>query len=880
MFSKLIKQIRAGQFSGLTELPDYDFDEFCQELTQTISSFSDETLQNFFIWCSKNITIPQRVRLLLELIASKNVRIFQLLPLDVLFSGFEESHLGEVLFTAVNSDTQELANKLFSNIPGIDATTASHIIYVLAEKSEVMFLKHVPFLIKNGGDVFKQDNKAKPIQLLISNDLLQLFTNHFIKDKSFFQAKFERYLLDSALLTSIDFIWLRYDFCKLKDAGFLSDHFVKTFEPLLSNRLSFLEAAFKYFPMHELNAVSRMTEVTKLSEVPYETLLSMLSTAVYLPVYSKMLKPSYTTLRSLHLYDGGSSNDTWSSVTKTLFLKEPAKGKLNNSIHVLSLKNKIKSDQQQYQTVSFDLSEFTKSGWTFVRFQGRTILLEKDNKICAIKVRKKNEDKLALFQECATVQYFNQHRKSLNLKSKLPKAKGIFQLKGLASFLQEQKPVSAEVEIFNNLVDSNENYDAYIYEVDKSDSGYFTYLHDQNISEKDFSLANQVIVHDLFSLLKHGFVYHQLADVFHNNEEKSFERTDHGRYLTLANLLRDSDLGTGRLTAWLKSIEFVNLRLTGLADIGDWISLDEIFNDSPFTKKYFQDSQKKYGEKAGIYIYSNFIAEYLFILALCSGRRGRVLTHLSKAAGGNDKNIDHLWLRLAEQIITNCAQATSLMSCVPQDIAKLFLSNWVSTDHYAKQMRLWLTDEYIAVVNANNNNLQTMYQCLSILIRQDYFRPNTYSKQIGFALNGRDPDIGPVNGQNPIKEGDKLFYATVMVIHALNAQAQLDKAIREQAIKALKTQQYHKANALFQSTSCHLTTSDQAISVIHLCKQKDEEKLTDAEKFNRNEIVKFQQNTIERKYGLFWREKVYKRRMNQQIELPLPALSAHRICKN
>lgn len=139
--------------------------------------------------------------------------------------------------------------------------------------------------------------------------------------------------------------------------------------------------------------------------------------------------------------EGGDSHDTWSSFTKNLLLLITPPKERKDSVLACSLSPvpkkthyslgpaaptpsappttaEIKAESPDSSKKTF--SQLTEEGWKFSRLLGRTILLQKEEKILAIKVRKIEEESLQ--KEFLATAYLKEHAETLGLKTKFPTA--------------------------------------------------------------------------------------------------------------------------------------------------------------------------------------------------------------------------------------------------------------------------------------------------------------------------------------------------------------------------------------------------------------------------------------------------------------------------
>ncbi len=407
--------------------------------------------------------------------------------------------------------------------------------------------------------------------------------------------------------------------------------------------------------------------------------------------------------------------------------------------------------------------------------------------------------------------HFHQHALKLKLKSKLPIPHGIFYIENLSQWMMNQSFLPDQTMDFLKLISiQNPTHPVYVYYLKKEHKNYFTYLHDPLISNKDFGITNQIIVLDLCTLFSNGFVYSQLADIFHNREISVRYNSDNGRYRVLSDLLQGISFGSGRLTGWMESVEYPNVRLSGLADLGDWTSLADYYDEtSDMVKKFYSQVSSIH---TGRYTVANVLAEYQFVLFLIAGRRGHDLEILARQKNIHCETLSEIWEPLANQIILNCAQMISIFTSLSFKQALTFLDTFVNKIRLTKQMRFWMTDEYIPYI-LKNSVPDDLYEC-SVSINSEKFRAETFSKELGFSIDGKHQDLGPVNGQEPIKEANKLFYWTVnavltsylhfntlheTVILLMKDKSQHSLVFYAEKFSFLEFQTYHK----FMTLLCH-----------------------------------------------------------------------------
>lgn len=476
------------------------------------------------------------------------------------------------------------------------------------------------------------------------------------------------------------------------------------------------------------------------------------------------LRNTITKLHSIQFYDGGNSSDNWSTCTKMLFSALP-NAKIRRAPYDLSNKLVIQRSSPPLRQLDY-LNRLSKAGWQLVRLQGRTLLLENAARdVLAVKIQKKGQGELpeSLIREFETTNYLKTHAQQLDILSTLPTPLSVMQIANVYDWLRYQLvslPYKMLNEFMNMIGDDDTEHTAYIYYY-KQQHSYSTYLHAKELSDEEFNAANKVIVHDLFRLLQHGMVFTQLGDIFHNIERGAKDRFDKGRYRVLVNLLNDSNLGGGRLTGWKKAVDFPNLRASGIADLGDFVSINDFLGDNVIAHPYFGDIKARYGAKAGNYLLANIMAEYQYLLFLIAGRRACELT------AGMDKKSEAyqvVWLHVAEQLIKNCAQAVALLTHYSQAEAEQLLFAVIGKHGLAEQMHYWMTTEYINDFKVNRVP-ETLYDQAGVTINFLRVRKETFNDLVGCSINNNESaDLGTVNGQDPIKKGDALRYWMVFLI--------------------------------------------------------------------------------------------------------------------
>ncbi len=589
--------------------------------------------------------------------------------------------------------------------------------------------------------------------------------------------------------------------------------------------------------------------------------LKLLGTALQHPGVIKQQASHLSQLFYLAIYDSGISVSRWSTLTGYLLNQIPIFEK--ESYRHITFKHHRLSEfyssypPARYARMTTSLVTLARTGWKLLRIQGRTLLLQKANQdILAIKIRKDNEPVEALVKEQQTTAFLRHLNTQgrLHLQSELPKPNDIIVISDLFTYLADAVSVE-EQQALLKMIGNKNTYTAYTYETDIKSQGYFTYLHDAALTDGEFTKANQVAVHDLLILLQQGIAFPQLADIFHNTEHKE-ERQDRGRYMVLVDILRPrlGRMGSGRITAWQQAVQYPNLRQTGLADLGDSVSLKDLF-ESP----HFSEVLAFRGE---YYILANQMAEYQYVLFLIAGRRGVALTQLAFEAGQSPAEIHQIWKALAAQVFQNVVQATVMLTKQAEHKITTLLSAIVDIDRLATQMHYWMTTDYVDDVKNDRIPPDIYGQGTTVDIQFKRFRAGTYHPTLGFAINGKDPDLGPVNGQEPIKEANKLFYW--MVNYIVYAYLELALTLKDlRAItndKQIASSEVRRHNAFF-----HLPEKNYHALQAALCEERLKQHSTpsDLKAKLQNEAKQHRETHAAITLQQFWRNK-----KASQTELP------------
>lgn len=427
---------------------------------------------------------------------------------------------------------------------------------------------------------------------------------------------------------------------------------------------------------------------------------------------------------------------------------------------------------------------YTMKKSSLLRIQGRTLLFtDESGDLFAVKVQKRGEAKSKLTEEFQMADYLLNNQSRLDLQSHLPTPLGQYSVKRTA--ILDKCNTSSNYRQFLGLIADTEDLEVYVY---KAPASYFTYLHNEHQSLSDFTASVKINVHDLFVLFKEGIIFPQLADIFHTHSGED-EREDKGRYQALVQLLSVFQSQLGRIDKWQKAVEFINLRASGIADLGDSLPITSLLSSSDFTRRYFPELltggyHKRFFDELsgsastlytgkrklfGNYLYLNTMAEYLLVIQLALGSYGDKVT----------RKIDDVfmkeavWQQLAELMFHCCAQAVTLMTGISQSRALALLNQRAKIENHVQQTQFWMTPDYS---NMDDFEMRTKQYDL-YPGESGYEVNNELIPGVGLSVDGVNQDLGGYNQELPLRELEKLLYATVTLIEGT---MQLDKEFFKQ----------------------------------------------------------------------------------------------------
>lgn len=502
---------------------------------------------------------------------------------------------------------------------------------------------------------------------------------------------------------------------------------------------------------------------------------------------------SSLTLETLEIWDRGEAKNTWEEYLRSWLKRIDVKTSVNLHPYVKVLHETLEEiPSMEAASITYEYFErFEKDGYKQVRKQGRTILYkhETDGTYLAFKWQKKNEPIYLLFKEFIVTLIFHNYGKMLGLKSRYPKPLGVHEISGPLpdDFFDGMDPIP-----WSN--DPMIRRFVYVYKF--PNESYFTYLHDETIGDKEFEIARENAMHDLFQLAQHTFLMTSLSDLFHNREQG---RSDGGRYLPYPGLVMNDwrvGRGSGRLDRIWESIRYVNERGSGLADVGDSDFLKDLNTiNHPLVRKHFRllfDNADDRPPTENVLL-TNFLGEYQLVDELIVGARARKLSQLSW-------DDEEKASKVGKQVLEGSVTGLSAYTRVSKRVTRRFVENAVDWTRYGKQMGFWMQNNaqgYVPHIKQGKIP-EGIYDKDTNISVTNTRNLRGWRDNEGFVYDGEHPDLGTVNGPNPIKEGEKWRHIFPAFALQIEHNTRISKKKREEGEVFLKKTEAHKAMLAFQ----------------------------------------------------------------------------------
>ncbi len=404
----------------------------------------------------------------------------------------------------------------------------------------------------------------------------------------------------------------------------------------------------------------------------------------------------------------------------------------------------------------------------FERALGRTLIFRAaGGSRVAVKIQKQGEaDREKLERELSNLDWLAVNRERLGLRGRFPRPLArVFEFPAaslpepVASELQARRADAAAVgkPFISDLTDGR--YRAVAYVVDEP--GYFAYLHDGSLSEEDFEAATRVNLHDLGALARRGIVHASIADLFHNVDHAD-GREDRGAYLWMVDLLRDMGDrgGTGRLHAWPRAVEWTNMRLSGPGDVGWLAALEDVASRGV----HLSLAGRRYAEHEtwGLHLASH-LGDYLLAWTLAYVRR------LQSTAEGrrllSDWRNDAAARTIGENIRAAFEELWTAYAGGARERIRAELATLVDWERLGRQIIFFMGEKdgqahYYPWIEGPGFPRSIFGPDVDVRLprhtlkdprgRRDPWRE--WRDGAGWRMDPGAPDLGPVNGPNPLSE--------------------------------------------------------------------------------------------------------------------------------
>lgn len=302
-----------------------------------------------------------------------------------------------------------------------------------------------------------------------------------------------------------------------------------------------------------------------------------------------------------------------------------------------------------------------------------------------------------------------------------------------------------------------------------TDRTYYRYLDEAQLKDSEFMDGLCKAIHDINLLARHSVFHTAPIAAFHNTETSATDRPtgDQGRYVVAPDIVfaLGNRRGMGRLDNWPQALRFGNLGLSGMRDAEELATLDEIIENIDQWAPELRDLQKRPNAKI---LYQSLLLGNAYLAAtLYIGNR------IAEASKSYTEKIpcwkNDSWLETyADQLLEVYATGHAAFRGISLDQARENLSSRADWMRLARQMAFFMTSAYVPFVreNALVRNFPTEIYGPSVYVQGfGPYRRGTFDSNLGFVGPTGDLtqlSLGAVNGQNPLKEFERAWAATLL----------------------------------------------------------------------------------------------------------------------
>jgi len=406
-----------------------------------------------------------------------------------------------------------------------------------------------------------------------------------------------------------------------------------------------------------------------------------------------------------------------------------------------------KNPKQAPATCSLsDLVNKLGTDLAFKGAHGRTLVFEgKNGAQYGIKLKKKDEDVSEFEGEGTLLGYLNASKNALGLKSSLPHLIKTIRIVGIPEKIKKALAKASaggkgfEIEVKGGVM-------AMVYEAPKD---YFKFLNDPSLGDEEFMAASFRGLEDLFRLARHNLIHTALIELFHNVIQRG--REDRGRFVWMVNTVRPmmSRSGTGRLHAWTSAVKFPNLRGSGLADLAHMARIEELTKAENNESVHLAPLHRFKGSTQNFFL-ASYLGDYLLAWSLLVGSRFQQKGELDWKDGAKVS-------RLAGVMKKGFTHAFSVYSGVPEKASLAFLGTIINWQRIAVQMSWCMSDAYVEALKTRKVPQKIYGKGVKVIIPNNMETMRGWTDK-GWSFDGKNPDLGPVNGSFPAQELIRTLY--------------------------------------------------------------------------------------------------------------------------